>query len=300
MEKLIVILGPTATGKSALAVEIARAVGGEIISADSRQVYTGLNLGTGKVTKKEMLGVPHHLLDVANAQKQFSVAEYAKLAQKKIAEIRTRGNVPIICGGTGFYIDTALSDTPLPEVPPNRDLRKMLAPKSAENLFHMLEKLDPARAQSIDKYNKVRLIRAIEIAKALGSVPKLQKNEGQKNILKIGLDMSDDTLKMRIIKRLHERMKQGMLREAKRLHAKGLSWKRMLDLGLEYRSMAQLLTNTIDRAEFDTRLALDIWHYAKRQRTWFKRDSDIIWLDPTKKQSSKKALGLAKKFLAKK
>ncbi len=296
-QKLIVILGPTATGKSALAVEIARTVKGEIISADSRQIYTGLNLGTGKVTKKEMRGIPHYMLDVANPKKQYSVAQYSKEVQRIIADIRARGRVPIICGGTGFYIDVAINDTPLPEVPPNRELRKQLGPKSAETLFQMLTRLDADRAKTIDKHNKVRLIRAIEIAKALGSVPKPKKSMAQSNILKIGLDMPDKDLKARIEKRLKERMRKGMQKESVQLHEDGLSWKRMLELGLEYRALAQLIQGHIDRTEFETRLALDIWHYAKRQRTWFKRDEATIWINPLKKSGQQKALKEVRRFL---
>ena len=138
--KLIVILGQTSTGKSDFAVEIAKKVGGEIISADSRQVYKGMDLGTGKITKKEMQGVPHHLLDVANPKKVFSVSDYKLLADKKIKEILKRGKVPILCGGTGFYIDAVVNGTILPEVAPNAKLRAMLAKKSVVELFKMLHR----------------------------------------------------------------------------------------------------------------------------------------------------------------
>src|ERR1035437_3056740 len=141
--KVIVVLGPTASGKSSLAVSLAERFGGEVVSADSRQVYTRLNLGTGKITKREMRGVPHHLIDVANPKKQFSVAEYKKIGEKALDSIITRNKIPIICGGTGFYIDTLLGTISLPEVPPNPKLRKILAGKSAPRVFLMLQKLDP-------------------------------------------------------------------------------------------------------------------------------------------------------------
>ena len=181
MRKVIVILGQTATGKSALAVKIAKKINGEIISADSRQIYKGLDIGTGKITKKEMRGVPHHLLDVANPKKKFSVAEYQKLANSAIAEIITKGKTPIICGGTGFYIDAITKGIIFPEVPPNAKLRKTLEKKSTEQLFDMLKNFDKSRARNIkekkEQNNKVRLIRAIEIAKALGKVPKIKKHK---------------------------------------------------------------------------------------------------------------------------
>ncbi|MBP6884548.1 MAG: tRNA (adenosine(37)-N6)-dimethylallyltransferase MiaA, partial [Candidatus Pacebacteria bacterium] len=175
MEKLIIVAGPTSSGKTSYAIKLAKKIGGEVISADSRQVYKGLNLLSGKVTKKEMAGIPHHLLDITNPKKIFSVSDYQKLANKAIADILSRNKVPIICGGTGFYIDAIVYDRILPEVPPNKKLRAILEKKTIVELFKMLVKLDPARANTIDKDNPVRLIRAIEIAKALGSVPKLSK-----------------------------------------------------------------------------------------------------------------------------
>src|SRR3989344_7957528 len=167
--KVVVILGQTATGKSNLAVKVAKKFNGEVISADSRQVYKGLDIGTGKISRQEMKDIPHHLLDVANPKKQFTVAEYQKKAMVAMADIVKRGKVPIICGGTGFYIDAVTKGLVLPEVPPNYVLRKNLALVSERVLMLKLKKLDPVRAQNIDPKNKVRLIRAIEIAKALGN-----------------------------------------------------------------------------------------------------------------------------------
>jgi tRNA dimethylallyltransferase len=304
--KVIVILGQTATGKSALAVKIAKKVGGEVISADSRQVYKALDLGTGKVPRDKMSipgldspnrvwtfrGIPHHLLDVANPKRKFTVAQYKKLADQKIKEIISRGKVPIICGGTGFYIDAVVKNITFPEVPPNNKLRKALIQKSATALFYELQKLDPERAKNIDKNNKVRLIRAIEIAKKLGKVPQLQKLQSATNsaraegvasyeFIKIGLHLPTEKLKERIEKRLLKRIKVGMVKEAERLHKSGLSWKRMEELGLEYRSMALYLQNKITKEEMVKRLNSEIYKYAKRQMTWFKRDKEIKWLTPS-------------------
>ena len=280
-KKIIVILGQTSTGKSDFAVEIAKKISGEIISADSRQVYRVMDLGTGKITKREMRGVPHHLLDVASPKKVFSVSDYKKLTDKKIKEIIKRGKVPILCGGTGFYIDAVVSGTILPEVPPNLKLRATLAKKSAEVLFKMLKKLDPARAKNIDSKNPVRLIRAIEIAKALGKVPPRQ-DLGRYEVLKIGLTLPDEILKKRIYTRLLARLKKGMLKEIENLHKSGVSWKRMNELGLEYRYGALYLQGKITKKEMIEKLNIESWHYAKRQKTWFKRDKDIIWIDPRK------------------
>ena len=240
-----------------------------------------MDLGTGKITKKEMQGVPHHLLDVVNPKKVFSVSDFKKLADKKIGGIIKRGHVPIICGGTGFYIDAVIDGAILPEVPPNKKLRAVLEKKSAEQLYVMLKKLDKTRATNIDTRNKVRLIRAIEIAKALGKVPKVKKVE-KYEVMKIGLTLPDETLKERIYTRLLARIKKGMLREIKNLHDSGVSWKRMNDLGLEYRYGALYLQGKLSKQEMIEKLNTEIWHYAKRQRTWFKRDKGTVWVDPRK------------------
>ncbi len=294
--KLIVICGQTATGKSDFAVQVAKEIGGEIISADSRQVYTGLDIGAGKITKKEMQGIPHHMLDVVSPKKVFSVNDFKTQAQKKIQEIIDRGHMAIVCGGTGFYIDTLLGTIDLPEVPPNKELRKKLESKTKVQLLALLKKLDPKRAETIDQDNPVRLIRAIEIATALGSVPVLKKKSPY-DVLSVGLTLPDEILKEKIHNRLLSRMKDGMLKEAKNLHMKGLSWKRMRELGLEYRFLADHLTGKLPKEEMLIQLETAIWHYAKRQKTWFKRNKDIVWIDPRKKSDIKKSAQKAKKFL---
>ncbi|MCC6323405.1 tRNA (adenosine(37)-N6)-dimethylallyltransferase MiaA [Candidatus Nomurabacteria bacterium] len=297
--KIIVILGQTSTGKSDFAVQMAKEISGEIISADSRQVYKGMDLGTGKITKKEMRCVPHHLLDVANPKKVFTVSDYKKLAEKKIKEIIKRGNVPIICGGTGFYIDAIISGQVFPEVPPNKKLREQLIKKSKEELYKILKKLDKNRAETIDQNNPVRLIRAIEIAQALGTVPKLadvgrlQKYE----VLKIGLTLPDELLKERIYKRILLRIKKGMIKEVENLYKKGLSWKRMEELGLEYRYISQYLQGKLTKETMIDKLNIETWHYAKRQKTWFKRDKETIWLNPLNKNEIKSVEKKIKDFL---
>jgi tRNA dimethylallyltransferase len=279
MQKVIVILGQTATGKSALAVKVAlrlrsgsttQKFGGEIISADSRQVYKGLDIGTGKITKKEMCGIPHHLLDVANPKKQFTVVEYKKLTEEVIKEILSRGKVPIICGGTGFYIDAITKGIILPEVPPNLALRRTLLQKSATALFRILSKLDRRRAENIDPNNKVRLIRAIEIATALGKVPKITQNSPAYKFIKIGLYLPTPELKEKVEKRVKGMFKQGLLNEIKKLKKAGISQKRLQELGFEYNhpTHESVVKNTIK--------------YAKRQMTWFKRDKEINWVDASK------------------
>ncbi|MBP9763526.1 MAG: tRNA (adenosine(37)-N6)-dimethylallyltransferase MiaA [Candidatus Pacebacteria bacterium] len=277
--KIIVIVGPTASGKSDLAVNIAKERNGEIISADSRQVYKGLDIGSGKITKREMRGVPHFLLDVANPKKVFTVADFKRLGQKAIDDILSRGKTPIIVGGTGFYIDTLVFDLDLPEVPPNKILREKLEKKTIEELFAELEKLDPERAEEIDSKNKVRLVRALEIVDALGKIPKVNRSE-KFNIEWIGIDWPDEVLKERIHTRLLKRIKSGMIKEAENLHVKGLSYKRMEQFGLEYRYMSRFLKGEISKEEMISELETKIRQYAKRQRTWFKRNKNIKWINP--------------------
>ncbi|MEK7140890.1 MAG: tRNA (adenosine(37)-N6)-dimethylallyltransferase MiaA, partial [Patescibacteria group bacterium] len=239
--KVLVIVGQTATGKSKLAVRLAKKFHGEIISADSRQVYKGLDLGTGKITKKEMRDVPHHLLDVVNPKKQFTVAEYKKLADKKIKEIITRGKIPIICGGTGFYIDIITKGIILPKVPPNPTLRKKLAFKSDRQLMLILQELDPKRAENIDPKNKVRLVRAIEIAKKLGRVPRLAVQPPSYYFIKIGLQVPEKTLKRKIRIRLQKRLRAGMAIEIYELQKRGVPWSRFIELGFDQRYTAMYL-----------------------------------------------------------
>ncbi len=269
--KVIVILGQTATGKSALAVKIARKINGEIISADSRQVYKRLDIGTGKITKKEMKGVPHHLLDVANPKNKFTVAEFQKLAISAIADIASRGKVPIICGGTGFYIDAVTKGVVFPEVLPNNALRKKLALVSVDILMLKLKKLDPKRAENIDPKNKVRIIRAIEIAKALGKVPQITEALPPYKFIKIGLYLPPDKLKKKVEKRVKKMFADGLLNEIKKLKRAGISNKRLQEFGFEYNNPTyeKVVKGTLQ--------------YAKRQMAWFKRDPEIKWFDASKK-----------------
>lgn len=270
LPRIIVVCGPTATGKSDKAVSLALKQKGEIISADSRQIYKGLDIGSGKITRKEMKGVPHYMLDIASPLRTYSVAQFQKKATICIQDILKRGKTPIICGGTGFYIDALVHGTSFPEVKANTSLRKKLEKKNTADLFAILKKKDPRRAKEIDKHNKARIIRALEIVAALGAVPKAIKKTLY-TVKWVYLDFSDDVLKKRIHTRLLKRIKNGMVAEAKKLHSQGLSLVRMERLGLEYRYLALLLQNKITKKEFLERLENEIWHYAKRQRTWFKK-----------------------------
>src|SRR3989344_5621017 len=271
-QKILVIVGPTASGKSGLAVRLAKKFNGDIISADSRQVYRDLDIGTGKITRLEMRGIPHYLLDVANPKKQFSVAQYKLLADKFVRYIVRKDKLPIVVGGTGFYIDALTGTTVFPDVPPNKLLRSKLNKVNKEKLFLMLQKKDPRRASTIDQDNKVRLIRALEIIDVLGKVPTrlghgVSKSSGEYVYIGIKPDNLDEKIYKRLLKRL-----EPMIREGRKLHTQGLTYKRMHELGLEYRHIALYLQGKLSREETIDKLYVKIRRYAKRQMTWFKRN----------------------------
>jgi len=279
---LIVILGPTASGKSDLAVEIAKQFNGQVISADSRQVYKGMDIGTGKITKQEMQGIKHYLLDASSPKRRFTVTQFQEKAKQAIEEITKKGKLPILCGGTGFYIQSIVDDIIIPKVKPDWKLRQKLEKQTAEQLFNQLNKLDPKRAKTIDKNNKRRLIRAIEIVlKTKKPVPKL-KTQQNFNTLIIGITRDKEELKKRIKTRLLQRLEQGMIKEVKKLHQSGVSYKRLEEFGLEYRYIAYYLQNKLKYQEMIDLLQKEIEHYAKRQMTWFKRDKTIIWIKDKK------------------
>ncbi len=281
-------MGPTSSGKSALAVALARKFNGEVISADSRQVYRGLDIGTGKITKREMKSVPHHLLDVASPRRVFTAHDFVEHGRRAIGEIGMRGKLPIIAGGTGFYIDALVGRIELPNVQANRVLRAKLEKKSAAQLFTLLKKKDSRRAKGIDRYNKRRLVRALEIISAIGKVPNLGLRNPEYDALWIGIAPPMKQLEKKIDIRLLARIRQGIIGEAKRLHSGGLSYKRMEELGLEYRSLAHLLQGKITHAEMVEELNRAIRKYAKRQLTYWKRNRSIRWFDsPEKKEISK-------------
>jgi len=315
---IIVVVGPTASGKSDLAVRLARKFNGEVISADSRQVYRGMDIGTGKITKKEMAGIPHYLLDVAQPRRRFTAAQYKKLGQAAIKKIQHKNKIPIICGGTGFYIRALVDNLPIPAVKPNLKLRAQLEKKTTTELFDLLKKLDPRRAREIDRRNPRRLIRALEIVMTTGrpvppltSVilakagiqaritepgsrvkPGMTTNDSYTNVLFLGIKKSHPKLARRIKIRLEKRLKQGLLAEVKKLRDQGLSWKRLDDFGLEYRWLAKYLQKTISYDEMVKLLQKDIEHYAKRQMTWFGRDPRINWI-----KNERQAKNIVKNFL---
>ncbi len=275
--KILVIVGPTASGKTSLSIKLGKRFNGEIISADSRQVYKGLDLGTGKVTKAEMQGIPHHLLDVADPQNAYTAHDYVRDGRVAIADILSRGKLPIIVGGTFFYIDALLGETTTPEVPPNPELRESLEKHSNKELFEILTEKDSERAETIDSNNKRRLIRAIEIASVLGTVPKTHA-VALYNALTLGIHIEKENLLKNIHARLVERIDAGMIEEVVALHKNGLSYERMTELGIEYQYISEHLQGRITKDEMCALIETKSWQYAKRQMTWLKRNENIQWV----------------------
>lgn len=277
--KILVIVGPTASGKTSLSIKLAQKFNGEIISADSRQVYRGLDLGTGKVTLAEMDGIHHHLLDVADPKDTYTATDYVRDADTAIADIVARQKLPIVVGGSFLYIDMLLGKITTPDVPPNESLRIQLETLSTEELATRLEALDPRRFEDIDQNNRPRLIRAIEIATELGSVP--PSNPVLKyDALTLGISISQETLYKNIHDRLRARLEIGMIEEVKGLHLQGLSFERMEELGLEYRYIAKFLQGSMTFEEMRDAIETKSRQYAKRQMTWLKRDGSIVWVKP--------------------
>ena len=309
MNKLITILGPTASGKSTLGIELAKEFDGEIVSADSRQVYRGLDIGTGKVTLEEQKLVPHHLLDVVEPMGNFSLAHYQKLAFAAIDGIIKRGQpassagrLPFLVGGTALYIYAVVDNYNLSNVGPNAKQRQELERLSTTELQAILSHhTHPPILTSSDYQNPRRLIRAIEIVKTTNQpIPALSpvvRTTGL-NILQIGIKKSPQELKKLIAARLRKRIK-GIIIEVKNLHlpvgrqAKtGLSFKRLEELGLEYRFVAQYLQQKISYGEMIDAIQKESLQFTKRQMTWFKRDQRIHWV-----KNQTEAQKLIKNFL---
>jgi tRNA dimethylallyltransferase len=295
---LFIVVGPTASGKSELAVSIAKKWNGAIISADSRQIYKGLDIGSGKVPghwqkgKFIYKGIPHYLIDEASPRVQYSAARFQKQARQIIAQILKDGKTPVICGGTGHWIDATVFDQSLPSVKPNRKLRAKLNRLTPARMFEQLQKLDPQRAAEIDSKNPRRLLRALEIVMSTGKpVPKIVRSpkpyRKDLEIRWIGLNPDKNLLDKKILKRLRGWFKSGLLEEIKKLrdatNGYGLSWKKIESFGLEYKFCALYLQGKISKLEAEALSYTAIRQYAKRQLTWWKRNADIKWYEDSKK-----------------
>lgn len=283
---VVAVVGPTASGKSRLAVELALQTDGEVISADSMQIYKGMNIGTAKPTKEEMRGVPHHLIDFADPSQPFSVADYVSLALECISEVYSRGKLPVLAGGTGLYIRSLLQNIQFIDADRDEKLREELTRKAEREgpqaLVAELESFDPESAQRIDPHNIVRLVRAIEIYRTSGVTMTEQLRRSKEapspyDACMIGLDFKDrQMLYDRINLRVDKMMEEGLLQEAKEVLSQSGSQAALQAIGykelLPYFNGEYSLEEAVERIKRETR------RYAKRQLTWFRRDTDVHWV----------------------
>lgn len=280
--KLLVILGPTASGKSTLGITLARRFHGEIISADSRQVYRGLDIGSAKVTPEEQALVPHHLLDVADPRETYTVAQFQQAANEAIQDIVARGQRPLLVGGSPHYIQAVVDNLDIPAVAPQPELRAQLEALSLETLVTRLAELDPQAAETIDRQNPRRLIRALEVCIVTGKPFSEQRRVAHPlyQSLLLGIQWPRPLLYQRIDERVDERMQQGMVQEVERLLAQGVSNERLDAFGLEYRYISRWLRGEFaSEAEMVQRLKFAIHDFTRRQLTWYRREQRISWID---------------------
>lgn len=279
---LLVILGPTASGKTRLGVQTARELDGEIVSADSRQVYRGMDLGTGK-DLAEYGEIPYHLIDIVDPGYEFSVFEFQRRFYEAFADIRQRGKLPLLVGGTGMYLDAVLKGYRMVEVAENPVLRRELAGLELTELADRLQATRPDLHNSTDLLDRTRLVRAVEIAEgeagAGADLPPLP----QLRPLVFGVRWERGVLRKRITARLRERLEQGLVEEVERLHRSGVPWETLEFYGLEYRFVARHLRGALNRNDMSQKLASAIHQFAKRQDTWFRRmerqGTAIRWVD---------------------
>lgn len=307
-QKVIFIAGATGSGKSDLAIFLAKKINGEIINADSRQIYKNLDTGSGKIsicadrrghqrglTQKNILysekfNIPHHLLSIASPKMNFSLGRWLELSDRAIKEITRKGAVPIFCGGTNLYLKAFKEGWVLPNIKPDYKLRKKLEQLSVEKLFEMLKKIDPERAESIESKNKRRLIRAIEITNIIGKVPKLKKKP-QYDVLVIAIDIPFSKLQAKIKKRFYERF-PGIVKEIKKLRKLGLSFKRIMSFGLSYFWLGKYMKGEISIQDAKEKSCQSEINFAKRQIKELKKLLYVVWI-----KNKKQALNSCKEFL---
>lgn len=293
LPKLIVIAGTNASGKSGLGIELAARYGGEIVSADSRQVFRGLDLGSGKITPEETRGVVHHLIDVVDAGAFYSMADFQKQAYEAIDGIIARGKTPFLVGGTGLYVDSVADGYVLSNRMPDLAYRDELETRSTEELYLMLRQCVPDT--DVDPHNRNRVMRILE--KIHDGDDVAPSREPRYDTLRLGVTWDRETLRRRIDERLDRRLEQGMIEEVKQLLDSGVSETFMLKLGLEYRFITRYLKGEFGSLEeMKEQLSTAIKQFAKRQMTWFRRDPAIHWLDMTA-DPVKQACGLIDGFL---
>ncbi|MCI9360961.1 MAG: tRNA (adenosine(37)-N6)-dimethylallyltransferase MiaA [Hungatella sp.] len=285
---LIVLTGPTAAGKTGLSIRLAKALNGEIISADSMQVYRHMDIGSAKITKEEMAGIPHHLIDVLEPTKEFHVVIFQKMAKEALEGIYERGRVPIVVGGTGFYIQALAYDIDFTESEDDSSLRRELEQtakeKGVEYLHQMLKEVDPVSAEQIHANNQKRVIRAIEFYRQTGTrISEHNQAQRQKqspyDLFYYVLNMDRQLLYERIDKRVDQMIEDGLVEEVKKLAAMGCTRNMVSMQGLGYKEILDYLEGTYSLEEAIYIMKRDTRHFAKRQLTWFKRERDVRWLN---------------------
>lgn len=276
--RVIAVVGATASGKTSYAIELAKKINGEIISADSRLVYKGMDIGTAKPTIDEMQEIPHYMIDVVDPEYNYSVGLYVKEAKKHITDIISRGKVPIVVGGTGLYFRVLLENYDLPDVKPDYELRKELSSYSYEELLEMLTKLDEKAANSVEKNDKKKLIRYIEIIKLAGKPLDLVRGVKEKefNVEWVGLNFPREILYDRINKRVDLMIEQGLIDETKKLLQKHGRISNITDT-IGYREVLSYLDGELSLDEAKDKLKQNTRNYAKRQLTWFRKNEQINW-----------------------
>jgi tRNA dimethylallyltransferase len=295
--KIVVILGPTASGKTGLGVKLAYHFNGEIISADSRQVYKGMDIGTGKdLPDYNYLGqdIPYHLIDVASPRINFSVARFQKLANKAIRDVLKRGKLPIVVGGSGLYLQAVVDNYQLSDYKSDKKWRAELENLGAEKLYFKISRLNPDFAKRInnsDRNNARRLSRYLELLQN-GNNLLMKKGEPLGDFLLLGVNISDAKMRANIKLRLDERLdKQGMILEVEKLKKTGLSFKRLISFGLEYKFISYFLQDKLNKEEMREKLVVAIYRFAKKQKTWFKRwekqGRKIYWIKDYKQLESR-------------
>jgi tRNA dimethylallyltransferase len=280
--KLVVVLGPTASGKSGLGIALAQRFRGEIVSADSRQVYRCLDIGTAKVTLEEQKLVPHHLLDVADPHEAYTVAQFQRDAITAISAILERGHQPFLVGGSPHYIQAVVDNLEIPRIEPQPELRAQLEKRPLAELLAQLEELDPQSSATIDRHNPRRVIRALEVCLVSGKPFSQQRRLAEPfyQSLLLGIEWPRKVLYERIDKRVDERMRQGMVQEVHRLLDEGVSYERLEALGLEYRYISRWLRGEFkSEDEMVERLKYAIHDFTRRQLTWFRKDKRIVWVE---------------------
>lgn len=286
-EKVVVICGPTASGKTALSIELAKKIGGEVVSCDSMQIYKDMDIGTAKPTIEEMQGIKHYMIDILSPDERYSVADYKVQAKKAIREIIEKGKTPIVVGGTGLYVDSLIYEIEYPNIQFDEKYRakleKQVEGKGLEELYKKAEKIDPEAIQKISKNDKKRILRILEIYHATGKnkteqEKKSREKEPEFDYLVYGLNMPREKLYKKIDLRVDVMIKQGLIEEVKKVYKKYRKFPTAMQ-GLGYKEVVEYLNNNLTKEEMIDKIKQETRRYAKRQMTWFRKNKQTIWLD---------------------